>query len=189
MRAGPGPAQEAQVTDTTRPPSPVDELSDRFWEGVLELSPTTATTYGDERWDDRLGEPGPEGRAKARALLERTLGEATAIEEEGLSVEERITRDMLRVACEIRLEEDEHRFDLYGAVDQMAGPQQVLPQVVVAQVMFAQGLLLNLAPSDEHGVAAFHDSTKALISDGQERYQAVQQDQHKSCDDRAQQRS
>ncbi len=133
MRAGPGPAQEAQVTDTTRPPSPVDELSDRFWEGVLELSPTTATTYGDERWDDRLGEPGPEGRAKARALLERTLAEATAIQEEGLSVEERITRDMLRVACEIRLEEDEHRFDLYGAVDQMAGPQQVLPQVVQFQ--------------------------------------------------------
>lgn len=114
-------------------PATVDALSDRFWEGILELSPTTATTYGDERWDDRLGEPGPEGRAKARALFERTLAEAAAIPEDGLSVEERITRDMLRVACEIRLEEDDRRFDLYGAVDQMSGPQQLLPQIVQFQ--------------------------------------------------------
>jgi uncharacterized protein (DUF885 family) len=121
------------VTDLHPIPSPVDDLADRFWDGVLELSPTTATAYGDDRWDDRLGDPGPEGRAKARALLERTLAEAAAIPAEGLSVEERITRDMLRVACEIRLEEDDQRLDLYGAVDQLAGPQQLLPQVVQFQ--------------------------------------------------------
>ncbi len=121
------------MTATGPASSPVNDLSDRFWEGILELAPTVATEYGDDRWDDRLGEPGPEGRAKARALLERTLAEAIAIAEEGLSVEERITRDMLRVACEIRLEEDDQRFDLYGAVDQMGGPQQLLPQLVQFQ--------------------------------------------------------
>ena len=121
------------MTATGDASSPVNDLSDRFWDGILELAPTVATQYGDDRWDDRLGEPGPEGRAKARALFERTLAEATAIPEEGLSVEERITRDMLRVACEIHLEEDDQRFDLYGAVDQMGGPQQLLPRIAPFQ--------------------------------------------------------
>ena len=52
------------------PNSPVSQLSDRFWEAVLELNPTTATVYGDERYNDRLEDPSPAGRAKTRELLE-----------------------------------------------------------------------------------------------------------------------
>ena len=59
--------------------SPVNELSDRFWEALLEENPTTATVYGDERYADRLEDPSPVGRAKARDLLERTKREAEAI--------------------------------------------------------------------------------------------------------------
>ena len=33
------------MTDQSR--LPVNELADRFWEGILELNPTTATFYGD----------------------------------------------------------------------------------------------------------------------------------------------
>ena len=39
--------------------SPVNALADRFWEAILELNPTTATLYGDERYADRLEDPGP----------------------------------------------------------------------------------------------------------------------------------
>ena len=45
------------------PNSPVNLLADRFWESWLELSPTTATVYGDERYDDRLEDPEP-GRSR-----------------------------------------------------------------------------------------------------------------------------
>ena len=29
--------------------SPVDDLAERFWEAMLELNPTLATFYGDDR--------------------------------------------------------------------------------------------------------------------------------------------
>ena len=81
--------------------SPVNELADRFWEAVLELNPTTATFYGDERFASRLEDPSPEGRARTRELMERTAAEAAAIPVEGLSTEDRITRDMLQVIGEL----------------------------------------------------------------------------------------
>ena len=89
--------------------SAVDALADRFWEAILELNPTTATVYGDERYADRLEDPGPEGRAKARRLLEETKAAAEAIPADGLSVEERITRDVLIVIAEQSIEEDDQR--------------------------------------------------------------------------------
>ena len=87
--------------------TPVNDLADRFWEAILELNPTTATFYGDDRYADRLEDPGPEGRARARALMERTAAEATAIATDGLPTEDRITRDMLKVIAELQIEEDD----------------------------------------------------------------------------------
>jgi uncharacterized protein (DUF885 family) len=115
------------------PEAPVNRLADRFWESLLELSPTTATVYGDERYNDRLEDPSPAGRARVRSLLERTLAEANAIDPEGLPVEDRITRDMMAVICEIGIEEHEQRIYELRSVDQMAGPQTLLPQVVQFQ--------------------------------------------------------
>lgn len=109
--------------------SAVDALADRFWERVLELSPITATVYGDDRWDDRLPDPGPAGRAAARALFEETRRAADAIPEAGLGVEERLTRDALRLLCEINLEELDRRWYLVEAVDQMGGVQTLLPDL------------------------------------------------------------
>ena len=109
--------------------SPVDELSDRFWEGILELNPTTATVYGDERYDDRLEDPSPAGRARARALMEKTKAEAEAISPDGLSIEDRITRDMLIVVGELGIEEDEQGTHRLRVVDQIGGPQTLLPQL------------------------------------------------------------
>jgi uncharacterized protein (DUF885 family) len=111
----------------------VDALSDRFWEGILELDPTTATFHGDERYADRLEDPSPAGRAKVRELMARTAAEATAIPVEGLSTEERITRDMLRVIGELRVEEDDQGLHQLRVVDQMGGPQQLLPQLTQFQ--------------------------------------------------------
>ncbi|HEY3524040.1 MAG TPA: DUF885 domain-containing protein [Candidatus Limnocylindrales bacterium] len=115
------------------PASPVNVLADRFWESMLELNPTLATTYGDERYADRLEDPGPEGRARTRALMEQTLADAEAIDPDGLSVEDRITRDMLAVIAGIGIEEDDQQIHQLRVVDQIAGPQTLLAQVVQFQ--------------------------------------------------------
>jgi uncharacterized protein (DUF885 family) len=118
------------VTDAR---SPVDDLAHRFWEGILELNPTTATFYGDERYASRLEDPSPEGRAKTRELMSRTAAEAAAIPIEGLSTEERVTRDMLQVIGELAVEEDDQGLYQLRVVDQMSGPQQLLPQLTSFQ--------------------------------------------------------
>ena len=117
------------MTLSEHPSTPVNNLSDRFWEGILELNPTTATVYGDDRYDDRLEDPGPAGRAKARQLMERTKAEAEAIPTDGMRLEERITRDMLIVIADLGIEEDEQGTHRLRVVDQIAGPQTMLPQL------------------------------------------------------------
>jgi uncharacterized protein (DUF885 family) len=113
----------------TEPNSAVDQLADGFWERFLELSPISATFNGDNRYDDRLPDPGPEGRAKARQLAEDMQAAAAGVPDDGLGVEDRITRDMLRVIGDIFLAEDDMRLDTLGVVDQMNGPQTLLPQL------------------------------------------------------------
>jgi uncharacterized protein (DUF885 family) len=115
------------------PDSPVNRLADRFWEAVLEDNPTTATMYGDERYDDRLEDPSPEGRAHRRALMVSTLAEADAIDAAEQPLEDRITLDMIRVVCELGIVQEDQRTDLLRVVDQMAGPQTLLPQVAMFQ--------------------------------------------------------
>ena len=110
------------------PGSPANVLAARFWEAILAEDPTTATMYGDERYDDRLEDPGPEGRARRRALMERTLAEVAAIDADGQSLEDRITLDMIGVVCRLGIVQDEQRTDLLRVVDQMAGPQTSCPR-------------------------------------------------------------
>jgi uncharacterized protein (DUF885 family) len=121
------------VTLSERAASPVNQLADRFWESILELNPTTATLYGDERYADRLEDPGPEGRARSRALMARTAAGAAAIRTDGLPTEDRITRDMLKVIADLQIEEDDQALHQLRVVDQMGGPQQLLPQLTQFQ--------------------------------------------------------
>jgi uncharacterized protein (DUF885 family) len=121
------------MVTTLDPTSPVNVLADRFWEAILAEEPTTATMYGDERYGDRMEDPSPAGRARRRALYRTTQAEAAAIHVADQPLEDRITLDMIRVVCELGLVQDEQRTDLLGAVDQMAGPQTILPQVTMFQ--------------------------------------------------------
>ena len=114
----------------------VNSLSTRFWDGLLDVSPVTATLLGYEQGMDRLDDPGPAGREKARALYLDTLAAADAIEadlasaagsEASLPTEDRITLDILRVVCRVELEQQSQRFDQLKVVDQMDGPQTILP--------------------------------------------------------------
>jgi uncharacterized protein (DUF885 family) len=110
-------------------PSAVDQLADGFWERFKQLSPISATINGDDRYDDQLPDPGPAGRADRRRFAEDMRDAANAISDDGLSVEDRITRDVLRVVGEIFLIQDDQRIDTLQVVDQMGGPQTMLPQL------------------------------------------------------------
>ena len=121
------------ATDINDPGWAVNDLADRFWESILELNPSLATTYGDERYADRLEDPTPAGRARTRQLMERTLAEVDGIDPSGLAIEDRITRDMLRVVGDLAIEEDDQKIYQLRVVDQMAGPQTLLPQLALFQ--------------------------------------------------------
>src|ERR671937_2585816 len=98
------------------------QVADDFWEGVLRRNPTLATFYGDERYHDRLPDVGPNGRAEEQAALREALARLSTIDQQGLSVEDKITADMLRLAAESGLDAVRLRLDEMG-VDQMDGPQ------------------------------------------------------------------
>ncbi|MEP7360650.1 MAG: DUF885 domain-containing protein [Chloroflexota bacterium] len=102
---------------------PVIDLADRFWQWFLARSPIYATVLGDERYDDRLADPSPEGRAEEVAGFKGFLRDANEIETTGLDQEDEITLDMLKVVCRIQLREHELNVHHFAAMDQMAGPQ------------------------------------------------------------------
>lgn len=100
----------------------VNELADRFFDGVLQRDPLWATILGDERWDDRLPDIGAEGRDADQAAHRETLAEAQGIPADALEVEQVVTRDLLILVCENAIEA--HRQKQYQlAVDHMSGPQ------------------------------------------------------------------
>lgn len=124
--------------EVTNAADATNALADRFWNGILDLSPITATLLGYEQGMDRLDDPGPAGRERARQLYRSTLAEAGAIdaqaaETSGLPTEDRITLDILRVICDIELEQQDQRIDRLKVVDQMEGPQTMLPQLAAFQ--------------------------------------------------------
>src|SRR6266550_4476794 len=67
--------------------------------------------------------------ARTRALMERTKAAAEAISPDGLPVEDRITRDMLIVIADQTIEQLDQGVHRLGVVDQINGPQTLLPQV------------------------------------------------------------
>src|SRR5207247_10167262 len=62
-----------------------------------------------------------------------TALETSAIDAGWLSLEARIPRDVIRVVCELQIEQDDQRIDQLKVVDQISGPQTLLPQVAQFQ--------------------------------------------------------
>ena len=147
------------------PSSPVNQLADRFWEAILEENPTTATMYGDERYDDRLEDPSRAGRLRARTLAETTLAAARAIDAAAQPLEDRITLDMVRVVCELQIEQDDQRIDLLRAVDQMGGPQTLLPTLATFQQADTPERLERFL-ARLHAYPAFMAANIELLSEG-----------------------
>ncbi|HJP70471.1 MAG TPA: DUF885 domain-containing protein [Candidatus Limnocylindria bacterium] len=136
------------------PNAAVNDLADRFWEGILERDPTWATLLGDERYNDRWPDLGPDGRAADEAAYRSALAEASAIPAEGLEPEQVITRDLVVLVSQNQLEAlAQKQYQL--ALDHMSGPQ-VWP-AEMAQYQAAE------APEQLDKLLARYTSYPALI--------------------------
>ena len=55
------------------------QLAHDYWESLLRLNPTLATFYGDYRYNDRLPDVGPIGRAEEASFLREVLTRLDAL--------------------------------------------------------------------------------------------------------------
>lgn len=113
--------------------SPVYAFADRAWEQFLELNPLWATAQGDERWDDRLGDPGPDGRAAEAAMVDEWEAALRAFDNEASSVEDAVTLDLIGIVI-VRLREARAlRLWEMDALDQYGGPQALMGELARLQ--------------------------------------------------------
>jgi len=111
----------------------VKSLAEAFWKELLSSSPLWGTYLGIEVDDSALDDNSDAARLRDRARWEEYAKKAAAIGDADLDIEWKITRDLIKVGCEIQVEADDHRMDLIKAVDHMDGVQTMLPQVVTFQ--------------------------------------------------------
>ena len=108
-------------------------LVDRYWERLLEEEPLLGTMVGDERYDDRLPDPGEAGRA-ARETFHRSALEELALldrelDDEGL----RTTLDVLEAIAEREITGLEHRLDRLSSVSHLWGPGGLIGELASMQ--------------------------------------------------------
>jgi uncharacterized protein (DUF885 family) len=110
------------TTDTARA-TPVHRFADQAWDEFLELDPMWATVQGDERWDDRLDDPSPAGRAALMAVIERWSERIDELDHGELEVEDVVTVGLMRAVVQRFRGADELRLWQMEALDQLNGPQ------------------------------------------------------------------
>jgi uncharacterized protein (DUF885 family) len=152
----------------TDPNAAINEIADRFFEGVLERDPIFATILGDTRFDDRLPDIGAKGRAEEEWVFRALVEEVEAVPDEGLEPEQVITRDMLLLVARNQLEAQEKK--LYQmAVNHISGVQ--LMPVMVAQYQIADSpealeMLLTRFAAYPTAVEQYIDTLREGLADG-----------------------
>src|SRR5688572_5879861 len=122
VAASPGSATES-LPPTAPTPSPVlAALCDEYWEGLMRVAPTWATSLGDRRFDDRLTDISPAGHAAEKQRRQDVLARARAIDPSTLGPADRVTRGLLIEECETWLLTEGCHFEEW-VVDPMGGPQ------------------------------------------------------------------
>jgi uncharacterized protein (DUF885 family) len=120
------------VSDTPTK-SAVHAFAEEAWDRYLEHEPLWATSQGDERWDDRLGDPGPDGRAALMAMTDDWDATITKLRGTTASVEDHVTLDLIAVI--VRRFRDAHALRVWelDAIDQYSGPQALVGELARLQ--------------------------------------------------------
>lgn len=104
-------------------------VGEEYWQFLLQRDPTWATYLGDYRYNDRLPDIGPEGRRWTREELGKIRERLLDIPREGLSRQEKVTWQILRIKLELEIEGFQHKFYQWS-IDQLEGPQVWFPQLL-----------------------------------------------------------
>ena len=86
----------ATAADTQQADAKFADLSKRWLEGYLQLSPVGATQIGDHRYDGELDDYSEAGRAKALDFSKKMLAELEAMDLKTLSRENQVDASVLR---------------------------------------------------------------------------------------------
>jgi len=96
------PADSQPVADNVA--EALHALFDEHFERSLELSPVSATSIGDDRYNDKYANSiGPEHREISRSLDEEFLQRILAIKRDGLSQQDKLSYDIFKLNREISL--------------------------------------------------------------------------------------
>jgi len=108
-------------------------LIDRYWDGLLESEPLLGTMVGDERFDDRLPDPGPDGRAARERLHAGALEEVGLLDRNELEDDLRISLDILEAIARRDLAALEHRIDRLWVASHLWGPAGLVGELASLQ--------------------------------------------------------
>ena len=121
------------MPETPSEPTQVYAFAEEAWDAFLAHEPLWATAQGDERFDDRLDDPGPEGRAANLALVDGWDAELDRLEATETSVEDGITLGLIRVVGERFRRGHELRTWDMEAIAQYGGPQGLIGDLARVQ--------------------------------------------------------
>jgi uncharacterized protein (DUF885 family) len=107
-------------------PTEARRIADTFWDQVLELNPLLGTLVGDERFDDRLEDLSPAGRARREDVHRSALGELKGIDGGSLDVEDRVTLDLVETLATRNLTTLALGYDRLEVTDHLWGPGTLL---------------------------------------------------------------
>jgi uncharacterized protein (DUF885 family) len=115
------------------PNDDVRTIADRFWEELLELQPVLGTSVGDERYDDRLPDPGETGRAATERTCRTALDDLAVLDRGAIDAGGRGTADVLETICQRTLEKLANRSDRFEVANHMWGPGAMLAEIASLQ--------------------------------------------------------
>ncbi|MEX0754845.1 MAG: DUF885 domain-containing protein [Actinomycetota bacterium] len=140
-------------------------LVERFWEQLLELEPGLGTQIGDERYDDRLSDPGPEGRDRLAQTCRSALDDAAAIDRSQLDELLRTTLDVLEFSCRTQLQSNELRLDRLQVTSHMWGPAQLLVDLGTIQRTDTPERIARYE-SRLRAIPAYMDAVSEIVREG-----------------------
>jgi uncharacterized protein (DUF885 family) len=139
------------------------DLAARYWDLLMESSPTSATLIGDHRFDDRIEDPSREEEDRFIAALQGVVAAAEALDPATLDATEAVTRQVLIFEAGTQAEGLLSRAAEY-LVDPMLGPHMDLvtyiPQMTPVTAEHAHAYVVKasrLGAAFDHAVDRLRD--------------------------------